>query len=272
MDAYVPIVMDTAWRYPSQFSTLPTPLDTPLSSEFTTSLFEYQGFTRPSHNWFCEQWLDLSAISPTGDTLHQTTEAKPISSVAFHQDKQPTMEQPSRQKSLTPKQSKPTRNTPASKKDGVAKTNARRTPKVLTERQLRTREKNRDAARKCRERKQQESEQLESRQETLREQNHDLKMTYKNLKEEILELKNQLMQHTNCSCVKIQEYISNQVEHSLDSLLSNCSPLSSTPDVTSSYWQDGRDAIATEWQMSPVQISLEGSLESSLVDTALLND
>ncbi|KAM4061178.1 bZIP transcription factor [Hirsutella rhossiliensis] len=72
---------------------------------------------------------------------------------------------------------------------------------------LQAREKNRMAADKCRSKKQRDVTQLKSMHETLEARHRQLCSTVSDLVAETHALKNMLMQHGNCDCELIQEYL-----------------------------------------------------------------
>ncbi|TVY62440.1 Transcription factor atf21 [Fusarium oxysporum f. sp. cubense] len=73
-------------------------------------------------------------------------------------------------------------------------------------------ERNRIAATKCRIRKRDEASALASREEALKDQNRYLTVCFDTLTDEIYHLKTQLLRHTNCNCVLIQNYIANEAQ------------------------------------------------------------
>ncbi|KAM6507188.1 hypothetical protein FALCPG4_018570 [Fusarium falciforme] len=81
-------------------------------------------------------------------------------------------------------------------------------------------ERNRIAAAKCHLRKRDEASALASREQAMKDQNRYLSTCFDALTAEIYHLKTQLLQHTDCSCVLIQTYITNQAKKTVDGLLS----------------------------------------------------
>ncbi|KAI3573964.1 hypothetical protein IWW34DRAFT_884750, partial [Fusarium oxysporum f. sp. albedinis] len=76
-------------------------------------------------------------------------------------------------------------------------------------------ERNRIAATKCRIRKREEASALASREEAMKDQNRYLTACFDTLTDEIYHIKSQLLRHTNCNCVLIQNYIENEAQNSL---------------------------------------------------------
>ncbi|KAJ3454413.1 hypothetical protein MRS44_018307 [Fusarium solani] len=84
-------------------------------------------------------------------------------------------------------------------------------------------ERNRIAATKSRLRKRDEASALASRGQAMEAQNRYLSTCFDSLTSEIYNLKTQLLQHTDCNCVAIQQYIANEAKKTVVGLLS-CSP------------------------------------------------
>ncbi|RKK91053.1 hypothetical protein BFJ68_g16274 [Fusarium oxysporum] len=80
-------------------------------------------------------------------------------------------------------------------------------------------ERNRIAATKCRIRKRDEASALASREEAMKDQNRYLTACFDTLTDEIYYLKTQLLRHTNCNCVLIQNYIANEAKKCVDRLV-----------------------------------------------------
>ena len=72
-------------------------------------------------------------------------------------------------------------------------------------------ERNRVAASKCRQKKKEWTASLESRVRDLQNCRTQLSVVVDSLKEEVLFLKGELLQHTNCGCTRIREYLSQEV-------------------------------------------------------------
>ncbi|KAI1479412.1 hypothetical protein F4774DRAFT_381925 [Daldinia eschscholtzii] len=68
-------------------------------------------------------------------------------------------------------------------------------------------EKNRVAASKCREKKKRETENLQTRAKALTAERKALKFMTDALREEVIELKNEILKHGMCDCQVIQKYI-----------------------------------------------------------------
>ncbi|KAF4414669.1 hypothetical protein FACUT_14078 [Fusarium acutatum] len=80
-------------------------------------------------------------------------------------------------------------------------------------------ERNRIAANKCRLRKRDEALALASREETMEDQHRYLMTCFDSLTVEVYHLKTQLLQHTECNCVLIQNYIANEAQKCVDRLV-----------------------------------------------------
>ncbi|RYO85900.1 hypothetical protein DL766_003968 [Monosporascus sp. MC13-8B] len=74
-------------------------------------------------------------------------------------------------------------------------------------RALTHRERNRIAAHKCRQKNRQNVEELQQQERDLAQQNRYLNAHLNHLKEEVLGLRNEILNHGNCDCELIQHYI-----------------------------------------------------------------
>ncbi|EXA41664.1 hypothetical protein FOVG_10131 [Fusarium oxysporum f. sp. pisi HDV247] len=88
-------------------------------------------------------------------------------------------------------------------------------------RRCRVLERNRMAANKCRLRKRDEALALASQEETMKDQNRYLMTCFDSLTAEIYHLKTQLLRHTECNCVLIQNYIANEAQKCVDGLVAS---------------------------------------------------
>ncbi|KAG8422295.1 hypothetical protein J3459_010532 [Metarhizium acridum] len=79
-------------------------------------------------------------------------------------------------------------------------------------------ERSRVASNKFRERRRNEIAQLESEEYTIEDANRQLRSILDALTSEILSLKMQLLQHTNCNCKLIQAYINKEAHHFVKSI------------------------------------------------------
>ncbi|OAQ59952.1 transcription factor atf21 [Pochonia chlamydosporia 170] len=79
-------------------------------------------------------------------------------------------------------------------------------------------ERSRKAANKFRERQRNEIAQLASEEHTIEDSNRQLRSMLNALTSEILALKMQILQHTNCNCKLIQAYINKEAHHFVQSL------------------------------------------------------
>ncbi|RGP73347.1 transcription factor atf21 [Fusarium longipes] len=96
-------------------------------------------------------------------------------------------------------------------------------------------ERNRIAATKCRLRKRDEASALASQEQAMEDQNRYLSSCFDSLTAEIYHLKTQLLQHTDCNCVLIQKYISNEAKKTVDGLLTCPSTIQPDNDAMSPY-------------------------------------
>ncbi|WZH40861.1 hypothetical protein QYS62_001799 [Fusarium acuminatum] len=94
-------------------------------------------------------------------------------------------------------------------------------------RRRRVLERNRIAANKCRIRKRDEALALASQKEAIEDQNRYLTTCVDSLAVEIYHLKTQLLRHTECNCVLIQNYIANEAKKCVDKLVA-CSTVFDT--------------------------------------------
>ncbi|KAI8406614.1 hypothetical protein FOFC_14084 [Fusarium oxysporum] len=88
-------------------------------------------------------------------------------------------------------------------------------------RRCRVLERNRMAANKCRLRKRDEALALASQEESMKDQNRYLMTCFDSLTAEIYHLKTQLLRHTECNCVLIQNYIANEAQKCVDGLVAS---------------------------------------------------
>jgi hypothetical protein len=79
-------------------------------------------------------------------------------------------------------------------------------------------ERNRVASNKCRIRKQEDERKLKSAEQHMEKLNRDLSTCATDLKSQVNDLKMMLLQHTNCNCVLIQEYITNEARRFIQGL------------------------------------------------------
>ena len=144
-------------------------------------------------------------------------------------------------------------------------------------RRRRVLERNRVAANKCRLRKRDEASALASQEQSMEDQHRYLSSLSVSLTSEIIHLKNQLLQHTDCNCTLIQRYIAHQAKRSVDDMLGvsstgltgdSMSPdlARSTPDSFSASMMTSpeTDNLHAAWpKPSPLAISaVPGVLES----------
>lgn len=79
-------------------------------------------------------------------------------------------------------------------------------------------ERNRTASNKFRRRKQEDEKKLESAEKTIEQINRDLSTCVTNLTLQVYNLKMKLLQHTDCDCALIQEYIANEAHRYIQDL------------------------------------------------------
>lgn len=79
-------------------------------------------------------------------------------------------------------------------------------------------ERNRIAANKCQLRKKDDLAKLQSDDQAMEERHRTLSRSVDDLKEEVLYLKMQLLQHTSCNCTLIHHYIEKEAQHYTDAL------------------------------------------------------
>ncbi|KAF9773054.1 hypothetical protein IL306_009184 [Fusarium sp. DS 682] len=89
---------------------------------------------------------------------------------------------------------------------------------VTKESYLKHLERNRLAATKCRHRKRDEALALASREERLADQHRKLSSHFNDLKEELYQLKTEVLRHSDCECAPIQQYIANEAQRAVDDL------------------------------------------------------
>ncbi|KAI0863236.1 hypothetical protein F4860DRAFT_512055 [Xylaria cubensis] len=80
----------------------------------------------------------------------------------------------------------------------------------------RQREKNRVAARKCRQKTKQNVAGLQRREKELGQQNKVLVSCVRSLREEVLDLKTEILKHSNCDNIIIQKYIANAARRQIE--------------------------------------------------------
>ncbi|SPJ91933.1 uncharacterized protein FTOL_13587 [Fusarium torulosum] len=245
----------------------------PFFQGFAIPSFEDQGFStqypyldQDTDSLFHKQWLDTSSASQTDASLGQTQEKNSgVSLISGNPLKQLDIDA----SGPVTKDNLPCHGPTASKPSQIRVTeNSNKKPKrgrkpaadfkkkFSAERELHIREKNRKAAGRCRSRKQREEEALDARQKTLEAQNNYLYASYNSLKAEIVHIKRQLLQHTDCDCVMIQQYIDHDVKHCLDSLLSRHS--------SSPYTSGLVRSAATNQAISPDMNHMDNSTLKSI--------
>lgn len=84
--------------------------------------------------------------------------------------------------------------------------------------EIRVRQQNKEAAIRCRRRQGEKEADLLSRERSLEDANRRLAPYCTLLREEVFHVKEQLLQHSNCNCTLIQEYITNEAKKSVGRL------------------------------------------------------
>ncbi|KAG7421273.1 hypothetical protein ACKAV7_001914 [Fusarium commune] len=101
-------------------------------------------------------------------------------------------------------------------KNGINVTNNATNRKYAKHKQVQ--ERNRIAANKCRMRKKQDQTRLQSVEQDMEQRHMMLSSCVDNLKEEVLYLKTQLLQHTSCDCTLIHHHIEKEAQRYADTL------------------------------------------------------
>ncbi|KAM5361129.1 hypothetical protein ACJA88_014577 [Fusarium oxysporum] len=240
MEPLAPNLANSPSTYCVESSVVSVPEDVvllPLFQDFIAPSFEDQSLSSlyPYHDQgtaslFHKQWLDTSSAFQTDANLGQNQEANPgASPVSGNPLKVPDIDVTGSANKVNfpcrgPIASKPshmenTENFTKKTKRGLKSvTDAKK--KLPAARELHIRENNRKAADRHRNRKRREAEALVARQKTLEAQNNYLYASYNSLRVETVYIKWQLLQHTDCGCAMIQQYIENEAKRSLDNLIS----------------------------------------------------
>ncbi|RYC80835.1 hypothetical protein BFJ63_vAg16278 [Fusarium oxysporum f. sp. narcissi] len=99
----------------------------------------------------------------------------------------------------------------------------------LVEYRKNIKERNRVASKKFRVKKREDSKQLQADEESMKQTNHKLLSSVSDLTQQVYELKMKLLQHTDCDCHLIQEYIVNEANQYIHIMVGdNCASSSST--------------------------------------------
>ncbi|RKK64407.1 hypothetical protein BFJ69_g16722 [Fusarium oxysporum] len=104
----------------------------------------------------------------------------------------------------------------------------------LDEYRKKIQERNRVASKKFRVKKREDSKKLQADEESMKQTNHKLLSSVSDLTQQVYELKMKLLQHTDCDCHQIQEYIANEANQYIhvmvgDNCASSTSPFTSLP-------------------------------------------
>ncbi|EWZ79076.1 hypothetical protein FOWG_16727 [Fusarium oxysporum f. sp. lycopersici MN25] len=239
MEPLAPNLANSTGTYCMESSVVSVPEDgvpLPLFRDFIAPSFEDQSFSslypylnQDTDSLFHKQWLDTSSAFQTDASLGQTQETNSEASlVGGNPLKVPDIDATGSANKVNfpchgpiaskPSQMENTKNFTMTKRGRKHATNAKK--KLPAARELHIRENNRKAADKHRNRKRREVEGLVARQKTLEAQNNYLYASYNSLRVETVNIKWQLLQHTDCDCVMIQQYIENEAKRCLHSLLS----------------------------------------------------
>ncbi|SPJ84061.1 uncharacterized protein FTOL_10577 [Fusarium torulosum] len=90
-------------------------------------------------------------------------------------------------------------------------------------------ERNRVASNKFRVKKREEAKKLEADEENMEQTNHKLSSSVSDLTQQVYELKMKLLQHTDCDCHLIQEYIANEANRYIHDLGDDKKQQATTP-------------------------------------------
>jgi hypothetical protein len=105
---------------------------------------------------------------------------------------------------------------------------------VLDDYSKKAQERNRVASNKFRVKKREDAKKLRANEENMEQTNRKLSSSLADLTEQVYELKMKLLQHTDCNCHLIQEYIANEANRYIHDLgrrqeaVNNCASSSST--------------------------------------------
>ncbi|KAI3565879.1 hypothetical protein IWW34DRAFT_641851 [Fusarium oxysporum f. sp. albedinis] len=133
-------------------------------------------------------------------------------------------------------------------------------------------ERNRIAATKCRIRKRDEASELASREEAMQNQNRYLIACFDSLTLEIYQLKTQLLRHTDCNCVLIQNYIANEAplvacSTAFDTYANSLSPCNGSPsDASTAQELNAQSLHGGGFTSTPRISSQQGSSASEVTD------
>ncbi|KAF5637705.1 hypothetical protein F52700_4407 [Fusarium sp. NRRL 52700] len=221
--------VENTWHQAYGFPTFPSPPDTHFdfhSLESSNTLVNCTNNVIQLDPWFCQRWLRSSGEVQTealADSVHgQSSSETTHPGYDISVSAQPAQELhscavPKAQQYAKP-QSRRTITTIKQSYPGKRDKNCDSGPDEAS----RIRERNRNIARKYRGRKQHEAEAMEAYVEKLQQENAILRARCNglNLKEEVLDLKSLLLQHSECNCAMIQAFIATEAKRSLHSLLS----------------------------------------------------
>ncbi|KAF2963544.1 hypothetical protein GQX73_g10036 [Xylaria multiplex] len=209
--AYIPThnVSQSSWPSPLGAELLSTQLSRHDLQTLNTKLHPLLTITQEFNSEF---QLERGTVEPTlstqGSAMGQPMdEATPLSVADFGSDQQDIgAEAYERTTSSGPRgRSKSTSTSPITPTDSTGALNLKH-----------HREKNRVAARKCRQKAKLNFAGLQQRERELSEQNKLLRSHVGGLREEILDLKNEILRHSCCNSTVIQSYITNAARRQLE--------------------------------------------------------
>ncbi|KAG9254475.1 uncharacterized protein F5Z01DRAFT_107670 [Emericellopsis atlantica] len=122
-------------------------------------------------------------------------------------------------------------------------------------------ERNRLAATKCRNRKRDEAKDLEAQEQEAGERHRHLTATVAQLRTDHVDLKTQLLRHTDCQCVVIQKYIAHHAEKAVGELTTE-SPSQSMPRRASTKSDEAGDVHALWFESLPSPMSQHNPMQA----------
>ncbi|EXK24560.1 hypothetical protein FOMG_18726 [Fusarium oxysporum f. sp. melonis 26406] len=105
-------------------------------------------------------------------------------------------------------------------------------------------ERNRLAAIKSNHRKRDEALALASREEQLADQHRQLSYRFDNVREELYRLKTEVLRHSGCDCVAIQQYIAKEAQRTMDDSTCYSSLTAEHGTGTTSLWQNNNGSYS----------------------------
>ncbi|KAF5966132.1 hypothetical protein FBULB1_11834 [Fusarium bulbicola] len=230
MDTFPSGFVESTWHQHPGYPTFPSPPDTHFGFhglDSSNTLIDGPNDIIQLNPWFCQRWLDKSGDvqteAPVNLVRGQGSSATTQSEYGTQTQAQSSQEYYSDARSKIQQHKGPhSQKTTTSTQQGYS-CNGGQNQDSMQGKASRIRERNRNIARKYRDRKLHEAEALEAHRERLQEENAVLRDRCNDLKQEVLDLKNLLLQHTECNCTMIQAFIATEAKRSLHSLLSSSS-------------------------------------------------